>query len=126
MQFRSESFPPPGGVFVILQLLKMRLDSITSMAGVGKMEPIQTGICVCTGHDRNNITVFKAMAERHDAPIYLCAHTMESNIRVNTERKVNRGAACRQVNDIAARGKDKNLVAEELAAHFSQELAGIA
>ena len=113
-------------ILLAVLLLKPRAYLAARGGGSDRVQPIRTwAVARLVRDDGYDVAILELVFERYNLSVDLCTNTVMSNLRVDVIGEVNGIRPLRQINDITARCKDKDLVGEYVQFQSLEELLGI-
>ena len=120
----QELFPQRDGSDALL-VFDPDLDTTARPRGLDDLEPVPTRVLRGCGQDLDDIAIAEFIPERDNSAVDPGARTTESDIGMNAEGKVDWGGPPRQRLHIPFRGKDIDLLREEIDADRIEKLPTI-
>jgi hypothetical protein len=88
-------------------------------------EPVAARLRHRRREDLDRLRVLELPRERRDAPVDLRPRAVQPHLRVHREREVDRRRALRQLDDVARRREDEDLVLVQVQLEELEELARV-
>ena len=91
-----------------------------------RIQPVGARTVACLiGYDGDNISILELVFERDNLSVDLCSYAVMPDLRVDMIGEINRIRSLRQINNVTARCKDKNLIGEHIQLKGFKELLRI-
>ena len=122
--FGGDGVLSSAGVVAFVLAAEVSADFGFGVLGCDKFEPIEAGGCVSAGDEIDDVAVLEAGVDFPDDAVDLCTDDAQTKVGVDAEGEVNGGGVDGHVEDVALGGEDEDLLAEEVHADGTEEVAG--